>query len=39
MKVFYEGSEHEGEVKDITKNGATISLEYGVEGFALKTSC
>ena len=34
--IFYEGSEHEGEVKDITKNGATISLEYGVEGFAPK---
>ena len=24
MKVFLKSSEHEGEMKDITKNGATI---------------
>ena len=34
--VFNEGSEHEGEVKDITKNGATIILTHGVEAFAPK---
>ena len=34
--VFNEGSEHEGEVKDITKNGATIILTHGVESFAPK---
>ena len=34
--VFTEGSEHEGEVKDITKNGATIVLTHGVESFAPK---
>ena len=33
---FNEGSEHEGEVKDITKNGATIVLTHGVESFAPK---
>tara|TARA_Y100000385_G_scaffold100889_1_gene104264 strand:+ start:1013 stop:3034 length:2022 start_codon:yes stop_codon:yes gene_type:complete len=34
--VFGESSEHEGEVKDITKNGATIILTHGVEAFAPK---
>ena len=34
--IFNEGSEHEGEVKDITKNGATIILTHGVEAFAPK---
>ena len=34
--VFNEGSEHEGEVKDVTKNGATIILTHGVEAFAPK---
>ena len=34
--VFNEGSEHEGEIKDITKNGATIILTHGVEAFAPK---
>jgi small subunit ribosomal protein S1 len=34
--LFNEGSEHEGEVKDITKNGATIILTHGVEAFAPK---
>ena len=34
--VFSEGSEHEGKVKDITKNGATIILSHGVEAFAPK---
>ena len=34
--VFGEGSEHEGEVKDITKNGATVILTHGVEAFAPK---
>ncbi|MGC6470111.1 MAG: 30S ribosomal protein S1 [Flavobacteriales bacterium] len=34
--IFNENSEHEGEVKDLTKNGATISLSHGVEAFAPK---
>ena len=34
--VFNEGSEHEGEIKDLTKNGATVILTHGVEGFAPK---
>jgi small subunit ribosomal protein S1 len=34
--IFNEGTEHEGEVKDITKNGATIILTHGVEAFAPK---
>ena len=32
--IFGEGSEFEGEVKDVTKNGATIVLPHGVEAFA-----
>ena len=34
--VFAEGTDLEGEVKDLTKNGATIILTYGVEAFAPK---
>ena len=34
--LFYEGSEHEGEIKDVTKNGATVKLTHGVESFAPK---
>ena len=34
--TFFEGSEHEGEVGDVTKNGATITLTHGVEAFAPK---
>ncbi len=34
--VFGEGMELEGEVGDITKNGATIVLTHGVEAFAPK---
>jgi len=34
--IFFEGSEHEGEVRDITKNGATINLNHGIEAFAPK---
>lgn len=34
--TFFEGSEHEGEIGDITKSGATIVLTHGVEAFAPK---
>jgi small subunit ribosomal protein S1 len=34
--VYSEGTEMEGQVVDITKNGATISLTNGVESFAPK---
>lgn len=34
--TFFEGSEHEGEVHEITKNGATIVLTHGVQAFAPK---
>ena len=34
--VFAEGTDLEGEVKDLTKNGATIILTHGVEAFAPK---
>jgi small subunit ribosomal protein S1 len=34
--VFGEGTDLEGEVKDLTKNGATIILTHGVEAFAPK---
>jgi small subunit ribosomal protein S1 len=34
--IFGEGMELEGEVGDITKNGATIILTHGVEAFAPK---
>jgi small subunit ribosomal protein S1 len=32
--IFSEGSEFEGEVKEVTKNGATVVLPHGVEAFA-----
>ena len=34
--IFAEGTELEGEVKELTKNGATIILTHGVEAFAPK---
>lgn len=34
--IFAEGTELEGEVKELTKNGATIVLTHGVEAFAPK---
>ncbi|MBL6656979.1 MAG: 30S ribosomal protein S1 [Flavobacteriales bacterium] len=34
--IFGEGKDLEGEVKDLTKNGATIILTHGVEAFAPK---
>ena len=34
--IFGEGTELEGEVSDITKNGATVTLTHGVEAFAPK---
>lgn len=32
--IFTEGSEHEGTVLEVGDKGATIGLQYGVEGFA-----
>lgn len=32
--IFYEGSTHTGTVVEVNDKGATISLPYGVEGFA-----
>ena len=34
--IFGEGTELEGEVSDLTKNGATVILAHGVEAFAPK---
>ena len=34
--IFSEGTDLEGEVKELTKNGATVSLTHGVEAFAPK---
>jgi len=32
--IFQEGSEHEGSLLKINDKGATVELEYGIEGFA-----
>jgi small subunit ribosomal protein S1 len=34
--IFSEGTELEGEISDLTKNGATVVLTHGVEAFAPK---